>query len=692
MSKPWKIGVSFMVLAGLGMAGGQLWAAAEKSSESDLVSLVYMGVSVASKKAESINKTPGIVSVITARDIRQMAAETLYDVLKTVPGVTLTETFFGYTAISFRGIKETHYNNRTLLLLNGHPLRDVVVGTYWLESIPANVIDHIEIIRGPGSVMYGTGAFAGVISIITKSGKPEVEASVYGGSKTTVDGNLMWVGDQAGVDYALAGSYHNSNGYPADVRDEAGVTARMGAYDQDQNAYQNNFYNVFGSVAYQGLKLDLYHFDQDKDKFGIVPNHLTTGKADTMACGGALRYQNTLAGVLWNAQTYYDLSRYEGYLNCFPPAPTGSSLDTKYSGSKWGADADARLELLESLSWLSGVAYEYQKADPYEFNNAVTHAVGPYSAFLNYYTTDDISVFTQLEYAPWEVLKVIGGVRYTRNRDYGATYVPRASLVYQPADKLFVKLLYGSAYRNPTFFEKYVNTQNVLYGDPGLKPEKINTLELGADWTLEKIVARLALFQLSTDDMIGRVKSYSLGDMPAVTLLEDRGVSTAPTRATPGYGNTQGQTINGVELEIKGEVWAEWLAYTLNASYKDGTEKSDSSAIQFLDKFVANAVLTSIWEKLTTTLSAEYVGERRGNLDPAVVAPGLTPGQSVVIPAYTLLNLKVTYHILEPLEVSVMAMNLLGQTVLYPEYVRKRIESIPGDSGRNVFGQVAYHF
>ena len=71
----------------------------------------------------------------------------------------------------------------------------------------------------------------------------------------------------------------------------------------------------------------------------------------------------------------------------------------------------------------------------------------------------------------------------------------------------------------------------MLYGDPDLKPEKINTIELGADLSLEKHSLRMAVFSLSTDDMISRSATYVAGDVPAVTLLETRSAVTTPTRA-----------------------------------------------------------------------------------------------------------------------------------------------------------------
>ncbi|MHB9155476.1 MAG: TonB-dependent receptor plug domain-containing protein [Endomicrobiales bacterium] len=642
---------------------------------------------MASKKAETISEAPGIISVITAKDISRMPFESLYDVIKTIPGVNVTESFFGYTSISFRGIKETHYNNRTLLLINGHPIRDVTVGTNWLEAVPANIIERVEIIRGPGSVMYGAGAFTGVINVLTKVDADLAEVTLAGGSKSNMR-PYATIGQKKGTFSYIAGvSYKNDKGYVAQAKDEAGSTAQLGGKD----GYKDNFYNFFGNFSLQNLKFDVYSFKQNKDKFGIIPNNLTAGEAETQVSGISARYQGKLQGIDVNSQAYFDKSAFNARLNQFPPSPAGYAQDQKYAGMKWGLDVDGRIGLADNVSLLSGVSYENQDTDPYEFLNSNTGAVTSFAAFLKHYNTNDLSLFSQMDVS-YGLLRLLGGVRYNKNNIYGDTYVPRASLVFKASDKVFIKALYGSAYRNPTFFEKYVNTQNVLYGCPDLKPEKINSVELGADWMLKSNAVRFALFNLSTDDMIGRVRTYNPGDVPDVTMLEQRNVSTTPTAATPGYGNTTGEIIQGVELDLKGELLPRTLSYSFNVSYKDGKEKADDSAIQYLDKVGGNLGLTYAVKKLENTVMLNYVGERVGTISAGKAATGFATGQEIRVPAYSLVNLKSTYEINSALSVSLIVMNLFEQGYGYPEYIRRIVDTIPGDAGRNIFGELSYKF
>ena len=657
-----------------------------------------MKTAIESKKVQTISESPGIISVLTEEDLRNMAFENLNDVLQTIPGVTGTESFFGYFSLSFRGIKETHYNNRTLLLLNGHPIRDVTVGTHWPEAIPINAIERVEIIRGPGSVVYGDGAFAGVINVITKTKVDSTDLSIRYGSKQSVFGAVGHGKTFENLEYYAAGTYNHGRGYEANVRDEAGNLGQLGYYPGEPDGYENNHRNFFTHASVGDAQADTYYFRQQKDKFGIIPDLRTTGEAKSGIVGGALRYGKDIHDIALNSLVYYSRSWNKNYLDHFPPtSPT--PLNMNYSGDKWGLNLDGRKSVTDTLSVLSGATFEWQKTYSYPFPDPVSGQPSAFSAFLRNYDTHDASLYGQLELTPIDRLTLVAGARYNHNKDYGGAIVPRAGAVFGASDNLYFKALYGSAYRSPTFFEKYVNTRNVLYGDPDLKPEKINTLELAADWLTGQNVFRLTLFTLRTEDMIGRVRTYNSGDLPPVQSFEQRTPSTIPSVATPGYANASGQQIEGIEFEIKGAAPAKALSYTANISYKDGRERTpyivtgtqESRKIQYLDKLVGNLTLTHRWKRLANTATLRYVGARKGNIM-APAAPGFTAGQEVRVAPYHIVNVKSGYRPAENVEVALMIVNLFGQAYGYPEYIRRRIDVIPADPDRSFFGQVSYKF
>jgi outer membrane receptor protein involved in Fe transport len=365
---------------------------------------------------------------------------------------------------------------------------------------------------------------------------------------------------------------------------------------------------------------------------------------------------------------HYSQSSYLGRIDSTAGFPIGpiAVIDQVYSGNKYGIDLDVRKDFSAETSLLTGISYESQQCDPYHWMDTNTNAPHGLTAFNDKHDTYDTSLFAQLDIVPLNSLRVVGGFRYNNNKDYGDTAVPRVSAVLKASDSLFFKLLYGSAYRNPTFFEKYVDTAGVLIGSPNLKPEKIDTYELAGDYAFSKNVVRLALFYNSTDQKIDRSKT-----------------------GVPTYINTTGQNIQGGEVEFQGNPIKNLLSYRVNMSYKDGKEKSDDSTIQYLDKVTANAVLTHVIGGFTNELTVNYIGERQGNILGGTVFP---LGTAITVPAYTLVNVQVSYAITKQLKASLIAMNVFGTTVLYPEYIRQRIDTIPGESNASIFGKVSYKF
>jgi len=136
----------------------------------------------ATKKLESSLSAPSIVKVYTQRDIEKF--DSIYDLLKTAPGVHIEEGHFGRQYINVRNIMNYYYNNKVLLIINGFKINDPTGPHINLDTIPKESIKRLEVIRGAGSVLYGSNAYAGVINIETfdGSGYDNNFASVTAGS------------------------------------------------------------------------------------------------------------------------------------------------------------------------------------------------------------------------------------------------------------------------------------------------------------------------------------------------------------------------------------------------------------------------------------------------------------------------------------------------------------------------------
>ena len=163
------------------LLGAPSWAAAqappmpplnEKSLE-ELMAIEVASVVGAIKHEQRVTEAPSSVTVVTAADIRIFGWRTLGDVLRSVRGFYTTYDR-NYTYLGVRGFgRPTDYNNRVLVMLDGHRLNDNIynaapIGTEGIVDL--DLVERIEIIRGPGSALYGTSAFFAVVNVITRRG------------------------------------------------------------------------------------------------------------------------------------------------------------------------------------------------------------------------------------------------------------------------------------------------------------------------------------------------------------------------------------------------------------------------------------------------------------------------------------------------------------------------------------------
>jgi outer membrane receptor for ferrienterochelin and colicin len=211
----------------------------EELLKMDIVDLAQVQIEVASRRLESVATAPSVINVVTAKDIEGFGANNLVDILNRVTSVQAIGSHFYSHSISMRGQMVGHSNNDILFLINGRPHR-----TSWnggtperlLMAFPIQTIERIEIIRGPGSVLYGTGAFTGVINIITKTAKKQKDAlGITLGSRSNNGGgssapfssrgfNISTTYDSETADISAGFKMFDSDGWTYTATDEQGVT------------------------------------------------------------------------------------------------------------------------------------------------------------------------------------------------------------------------------------------------------------------------------------------------------------------------------------------------------------------------------------------------------------------------------------------------------------------------------------
>jgi len=227
--------------------------ASQKDADNALVTMGEIVVT-ATRDAQEIRKTPSSVSVITEEEINDSGATTLVEVLDRIESIAF-RTYSGNSSqsqIDMRGFGGDNPFGKTLILLDGRRLnRTDMASINWLQ-MPVNGVEKIEIVRGPGSVLYGDAAVGGVINIITKKGKgkPTVNLSAIGGSYGLHDERIGVSGATGKWTYALTGENNFSSGY----RDRSKYSARGGGLDVGY--FAGNILNMslgvsFNRVDYQ---------------------------------------------------------------------------------------------------------------------------------------------------------------------------------------------------------------------------------------------------------------------------------------------------------------------------------------------------------------------------------------------------------------------------------------------------------
>lgn len=543
----------------LALLAGQLQiAAAETGTEAGIDKLLAMSledlmavtVKISTSTAQTLAKAPSAVSVITADDIRATGATNLVDVLQGVPGIYIRHNYFGNRPlITFRGAAGTH----ALLMINGAPVKDLVwnSGIYW-HGLPTSMIERVEIIRGPGSALYGSDASAGAINVITKTAGriAQSEAGVRAGSFDTLSAWLQHGATWNGLDINFTADVSRTDSHrPLIERDnqtarDAGAGPGVSyAPGRAEFGWENQDLRFSAAHGHWRLHADLMR------KSNVAVGLVGAGVLDPTTRGGDRRYNvdlfydNPAYAKDWglNAEVrYVDLYYTSG--NGFQERPPGfactgastcgdAAVGTYANGwinQQRSAERRLNLELsglytgirshalrvgggymVQNLRLVEHYANYGKAADGSQIplnSGLVDLSDSPY-AFAPEKTRKVRYLFVQDVWNIAPAWELTAGARYDDYSDFGGTTNPRLALVWQTSDRLTTKLMYGQAFRAPSYLELYAGAGGVL-PNSALKPERSKTWDLGFSWSAAKdLTLGLDFFRFEQTDLIGSVAS-----------------------------------------------------------------------------------------------------------------------------------------------------------------------------------------
>jgi iron complex outermembrane receptor protein len=579
----------------------------------------------ASKYEQRVTQAPSSISIVTAEDIRRFGYTDLADVLRGVRGLYVTNDR-NYTYIGVRGfLRPGDYNTRVLVLVDGHRLNDNVYdsGSVGRESmLDVELIDRVEVIRGPSSSLYGSSAFLGVINVITKLGRgvDGAELAVDAGSYDTFKQRATYGKTfDSGLDWLVSASHYSSDGmnfyYPefdqrsSEDRRAANDGVATGVDDEESAKF-------FSSIRYGDFAASLYLSDRHKKvptaSFESIFNDPAT-MTDDMRGYLEMSYQHVLnERTRLNMRASYDSYQYQGDF------PIDYALLGKADYQAVSRDemigewlsTELQLTLQPSARYTLVLGSEY-RANLREFQ-IVYDDIEPRVYYLDRDETSSvIGVFAQAEARLRHDFSLTAGLRYDRyGETIGGTTNPRFAAIYNPSPNSAIKALYGEAFRAPNPYERYYYQDQV--GRPPLRPETIKTYELAYERYFN------STYRLSLSGY-----TYDIDGLITQTATPD---------SDPYFDNIDDVQARGVEIELEG-------------SYDNGTILRGSWAIQRAKDVASDLELTNSPRHLgKLTASTPVLGSKLfANVDLQYQSDSLTLARTRG-PSFWLTNFTLNTH------------------------------------------------
>ncbi len=565
ISRGWMAGA----LAALCFSPGR----AQADGLSDLTGLLSEPVvSTASKSVETANLSPATISVITAEDMRRHGIDSLDQAINFLAVGMIAEPSRATPEVGARGVLLSgDFGNHVLLLVDGHTLNEPWDGTAYYDrsaAIPMDLVDHIEVILGPGSVLYGSSAMLGVINVITKRAKD------YAGFHVLADGaypaaahtalgygkEFEWLGREgeltAGVDLSQSwgpkmavgrqqlgdttwggDATHRSIGVPAgylrlalgdlEVAVRGGISRRTatemwGSFDDPQNWERDRWLSLdarWGTSLSPGLRVSLRVYG---DLYDYLANDPSASAQECIDGEASCVFRNS--GV-----------------------------------SRWGgAESNGTWDWLKDGHYvtMAGVDARYRRVTSWSSYDAPASGrstvVAPYDkggALLGAY------VQQTLHPTPW--LSVNAGVRLDEDYQQQAHLSPRVAAVVPGWQGGTVKAIYSEAFRAPTFYERYYADATYEVAAPDLRPETERSVEGIVEQRIGAGRVRLGVFRTWWNDLVLQIPATA----EQIAAAQAAGALSPGAANVVIYANTSRVDSYGLNGDWDGSALRQRLRY-----------------------------------------------------------------------------------------------------------------------------------
>ena len=666
----------------------------------ELEALLNVEIVSVSKVAQRPIDAPGVVAAIPREQLRDFGWLSLNEVMGNQPGFVPSQDYDRRT-LSARGVFEGWNNNHILVLVDGVPFNDNLYGSaYTSEITPLFMAKSLEIMRGPGSALYGSNAVNGVASLNTLRAE-DIQGGGEGrfrlGEHGTQVVDMVTGGSGDLVSFVAAFNTHTTQGHEYESVDGSLRTDGAGNYqafrthDHRSNSYV--FAKLEGLLALDGWSLQFHQqkwdFETGHGWLYVIPDQGESMKeerrigvlkyvkeSDGLTQEYVLRYQ--WHGIDWN-QRFYPTGYTDYYATTYPSGLSeylNTSSDELFGRAQltWMVGKDGSV-----VAGFEGNRFTYGGDKSHVSNTDINNPGGSYvptadghfvplRGFLEW--TQDHPVLRTALFAQYasgkfagDWLSVTVGLRYDKqtsdfnalNLNPGGPYSteklsysqtsPRLGLLLHAGKNYTAKLLIGRAFRTPAPAETFgANTYDLASNIRGLQPEIADTIELASDWIISRNFNwRINVYQAKLKNLI----AYSVANANLSTNLY-----TLKTR--------------GVETELLWSVGA-WGGF-INASKSKRVDEEiqdytilPSGEVTWMPSLTANAGVTFKANPFTYNVSLHHQGEALRRDSDA----GYPTYRPAAVKSFTSANLRIAYRPTKGMELELGASNAFDQKGFY---------------------------
>ncbi|MCS7004440.1 MAG: TonB-dependent receptor [Cytophagales bacterium] len=681
-------------------------AQSAKSGESvdvfsmSLEELLNTKITVASKQEETVAEAPSIVSVITSQDIAKYGGIGLKEVVERVCNVYFSSpSYMANNMVSIRGDVVANFNTRVLVLIDGRPFRDNFnMGTNVpiYMSYPLEMIERIEIIRGPGSVLYGSSAFVGVINIITKKGENQtfnsnVRYGSFQGRQISAAGGVK-KGDldvQAGIQYFENKGFGMESSTVSTTRGTTTILPFEGdSLWRDvtlsgtvRASYKNFTLNTFyGKTNQPNLNRNSYDLILDRI-FGDLGYSYQLSEKQKVGINvtynyyGALQLYNYKTNSIWREKHHsndyiIELSHY------WNPS------------EKFGLVSGAYAQLINGQGQTNEnfMVPGSNRVRVWDVRKDTIANPTPY-VFVKPYNQIWYAAYSQFNFK-FKSFKVVGGLQANKIEKIDLNVVPRISLIYNQGG-FTAKLLTSQAFRAGSATERFRDIYAPsIAGNLSLKPEIITTYEASVGYSKERFTFFVTGYYSTVKDIVAR-------SVPADSLLIVN--IDGRNESRPIFINADRKTFRGIEMEGKVQVHKRvefQFSYAFNRSMlktKSSATRRDTTVVgaDGLPEHLAKMGISynSPFGLIVGIFNNFYAGHTQlfnvGYRGPLFERPKNTH--------FATLNVAYDFNKLLKMEsikaalLNIYVYNLFDSKFYAPEYSFRRVERILNRSGRAIF-------